>query len=112
VLTVILSAISIGFPVCKRLESSEAEMRSSSVYQIGCVGCGRTVESESTRFACPHCKRQIEIHWREETRDRLSVRRLQGSSEPLFSLCVICDLRFAALEEKNCAKHVAKDRTR
>jgi predicted RNA-binding Zn-ribbon protein involved in translation (DUF1610 family) len=40
-------------------------MRLYSVYQVYCV-CGEFVESRFPNFECPHCGRELEIHWQSE----------------------------------------------
>jgi hypothetical protein len=38
-------------------------MRKHEVYSVECVGCGRTIESETTQFACPFCGLLIRLEW-------------------------------------------------
>jgi hypothetical protein len=38
-------------------------MRKHEVYSIDCVGCGRTIESETTQFPCTFCGLLIRLEW-------------------------------------------------
>lgn len=38
-------------------------MRKREIYSVECVGCGRTIESETTELTCQHCGLLIRLEW-------------------------------------------------